>query len=374
MPETDTQQTGLPVDMRCDSCNAKIKKSWKFCGKCGSFLMPKLKSLPMKVRKISETDDLRESYHRIVLGITEAQQKYKREKTELQFALTCMEVDNGLRTETCYDELLEKERGAARWAKPPDQHTPLDMSYFEDIVFPVRPPRPVLQPLTHIHYNKDTQEPESTFSGIGDEANDLPAQDDTRCWFWGEPKLSAKVPINVVWNQPQPKPPLPEPEPVEIPVDPMIFEKQQEEEEKRKLLIKLDSWPNVMGKRFRRCVNSMRGHLRMCDVNVIDFQQKGRMRFLTDLLESLLDDIHTTKNVTHIINQEQMLFYTELEEFRVKVSASLAATLEEAKSKDDITDSTLSICPNWDSILATETEDKQRDEVDTIMKIRFNLL
>lgn len=354
-----------------------IDASWKFCGKCGHFLAPKLKDIPAKIRKLYKTPDkIRNSYDVTIRRLKEDRLKHIKDNVELKFALTIMEVNNGARAENGYDELYETERKAERWAEPLEQPRPVDMDHFKDIKFPIRPPVPVLKPLTHISYNVAASEDgaaptsEDTNSPAALQEGDQPS----KCWFWGEPKLSEPRPINALWHPSDPlqNPLPPEPAPEEVPVDESLALKQKEEANKLDMYKKLEAWPNIMGKRFRRCVHSMRGNLRLCDVNVVDFQDAGKIKFLTGLLDALLGDIQTTKNITHIVNQEQILYYNELEQFRAQVSASMLARSQNIESDSDTNLFSKKI--NWEDILSDGIEDNERDEIDILMKLRCRSL
>lgn len=369
MATKKSESTGVDarpdVELKCDNCKTTINASWKFCGKCGAFLEPKLKQLPAARTKLREqTDELRDSFDNTMRSIKESRTQYKRDKSHLRCALTVMEVNNGRQTELGYDELLQTERAAGRWRKPVVEKTEIDMSHFKDITFPIRSPRPRLEPLKHTFYNTNvaTDEQEND-----DEESEAQENKSTQAWFWGEAKFSPKQTINTLWTHPEPEPPPPQPEPVEEPVDESIALRQQEEAEKAAMFQKLEAWPNIMGKRFRQCINSMKGNLRLCDIDVINYKQHGRIKFLNDLLEALLHDIHTTKNTAHVINQEQLLYFNELEEFRVKVTSSLTSALELTAQKS----SPEAGAPDWVTILATDAEDKQREEVDCIMRLRY---
>lgn len=390
---------------RCDNCKADIIITWKYCGKCGAFLMPKMKALPATVKSKAHRDAFKDSFNNTISAIKTSQMGYTREKQQLGYALTVMEVDNGLRTEDGYSQLQAGVRKKGVWEKPTPTTAPKkkernDESHYKPFTYPIRPPRRRVNPLNYSqHQQASEKEAAASSSKQGDseatDRNDEIKQDEkgepknkataeeergeekpgpSTAWFWGEAKFSDKVPINALWYHPRgPQPPPPEPEPEPEPVDETAEMKAKEEKDIAMFLNKLDAWPNVMGKRFRGCVHSMRNSLKLCDVNVIDFQSRGRIKHLTGIIESLLHNIHQTKNTTHVINQEQMLFYSELEEFRIQITASLAGALNKFHTLDAETVSsnmTTKSTQKWDLILSETVEDKQRDEIDTILRLR----
>lgn len=354
----------------CDKCALESKPNWKYCGRCGSYLL-KSSSRTIKYQNNEIEEKLKNEFKSRISTIEQNRNRFRRDKKQMTFAVTFLEVDNGARVERSLNELHRKDCLKGVWEKPPKMQQSPKNTYYKDFDFPIQPPRPILEPLKHVQPNPSLQNSQDWAKS--------PAESS---WFWGEAKLDHPKPVDVLWNSPKPMEIPEEVVPAEI-IDEAtatLLKKKNEKEEKEKeksiLMKKLEAWPNGMGKKFRQCVNSMKNTIQLCDVDILNYGSRDRIAHLNDILEKLLHDIHTSKTTMHIINEEQKVFYSEIDYFRIKVTDSLAAALKEYAATSSIpmgsgdTVGSSIAYQDWEHMLP-EVEEKQKEDVDSILRLRL---
>lgn len=325
----------------CERCRCEVLPSWKFCGKCGAYCNRG------GVKNNRGEDIFRSAYGDVIKKVDESKLRFKSSRRSTTAVLAAYQVINGEKMESTLNVLKEDPIEKYKW-KPPEIPT-REVAEFdaENITLPIRPGRSEVKPL-HNHY-LDQLEFEQKTVAILFEPPIVHAERKPIAALWNVPDDSRNKEdaTKVIQNQivtVEEKAPVSIDKPDDV------------------LLDRLEKWPTEMGKRFRKIVYAMRGTLKRCDIDVVKFRQKQRLHHMKSILDELLENIYQAKATLQIVNDEHIMFYSEIEDARLQVLASLTSAMEAVSSASDVI--------GGGAALVGMMEDRERDDMDAVLRLR----
>ena len=347
------------MDLECNECYVKLQPVWKYCGKCGTYL-----NRGGVKNKKGKLDVLNNVYTNILEKTKKSQLKHKSAKRRTSSVLAAYEVENGFHVESCLVELHKEKNDFYSW-KQPELPIPHVEEKFESMTLPTRP---------HSKWNIPLRGPPvlEAIHNTRLDAFEARTSQPLAILFPPPVGFADKKCIAALWTIPSAKSPRLEP----IAATP-VFDSQEKIPTGRlkspdgmviSLFDRVEAWPNKMGSRFRLVVTSMRTTLELCDVNVVNFRGKNRISSLKDIHERLLANIYDGKETLHAINDEHIAFYGDLEQARLEVMTALANSMSDAVDQLSPDGSV----PRGIGISSTlsKIEDREKDEIDSILRLR----